>query len=75
MRIINNYIFFNIGYTFIAAMWMYTLKSVRFLVLNKGGDKLSFVTYTPFGKNRILTVPINKVGNFKFISYTSLIQK
>lgn len=42
-------------------IWMYTLKSVRFLILNKGGRHLTFVTYTPFGKNRMMTVPIQDV--------------
>lgn len=44
-----------------AMIWMYTLKSVRFLILNKGGRHLTFVTYTPFGKNRIMSVPIENV--------------
>lgn len=41
---------------------MYTLRSVRFLVLRKGGKDVSFVTYTPFGKNRILNVPVNCIS-------------
>lgn len=28
----------------------------------KGGKEISFVTYTPFGKNRILNVPIKYVS-------------
>lgn len=40
---------------------MYTLKSVRFLILNKGGHHLTFVTYAPFGNNRIMKVPIQNV--------------
>lgn len=42
-------------------IWMYTLRSVRYLILNKGGRNISFVTYAPFGKNRIITVPIENV--------------
>lgn len=42
-------------------IWMYTLKSVRYLILNKGGKYITFVTYSPFGKNRILKVPIENV--------------
>lgn len=42
-------------------IWMYTLRSVRYLILNKGGKKLTFVTYTPFGKNRMMTVPMENV--------------
>lgn len=49
---------FLIGYGILAVAWMYTLRSVRFLVLRKGGQDLSFVTYGPFNKNRIITVPL-----------------
>ncbi|KAF9414815.1 hypothetical protein HW555_007395 [Spodoptera exigua] len=42
-------------------IWMYTLRSVRYLILNKGGKQLTFVTYTPFGKNRMMTVPLENV--------------
>ncbi|XP_055859145.1 transmembrane protein 223 [Episyrphus balteatus] len=52
---------FLIGYGILAVAWMYTLRSVRFLVLRKGGKELSFVTYGPFNKNRIITVPMNCV--------------
>ncbi|KAJ8713673.1 hypothetical protein PYW07_014043 [Mythimna separata] len=45
----------------LAVIWMYTLRSVRYLILNKGGKQLTFVTYTPFGKNRIMTVPMQNV--------------
>ncbi|KAM3966121.1 transmembrane protein 223 [Aphomia sociella] len=50
-----------IGTGTLGVIWMYTLKSVRFLILNKGGRFLTFVTYTPFGKNRIMKVPIENV--------------
>ncbi|KAL5286613.1 TMEM223 family protein [Megaselia abdita] len=53
---------FLIGYGVLAISWMYTLRSVRFLVLRKGGREISFVTYTPFGKNRILNVPMNCIS-------------
>jgi uncharacterized membrane protein YpjA len=52
------------GYGILSAAWLFTLKSVRYLILRKGGDKLTFVTYTPFGKNRMMTVDVNKVGMF-----------
>lgn len=54
---------FLIGYGILAAAWLFTLKSVRYLILRKGGDKLTFVTYTPFGKNRMMTVDVNKVSS------------
>lgn len=42
-------------------VWMYTLKSVRYLILNKGGRHLTFVTYGPLGKNRMMKVPIDHI--------------
>jgi hypothetical protein len=41
---------------------MYTLKSVRYLILHQGGQNISLVTYTPVGKNRILTVNLENVN-------------
>ncbi|XP_050666409.1 transmembrane protein 223 [Leptidea sinapis] len=50
-----------IGCGSLAMIWMYTLRSVRFLILNKGGKHLTFVTYTPLGENRIMKVPLECV--------------
>lgn len=50
-----------VGTGSLAMIWMYTLKSVRYLILNKGGKQLTFVTYTPFGKNRMMMVPLEHV--------------
>lgn len=41
---------------------MYTLRSVKFLILRKGGNQISLVTYTPLGANRILTVNLDQVS-------------
>lgn len=43
-------------------VWMFTLRSVRYLILRKGGNKVAFVTYGPFGTNRIMDVPLNCVS-------------
>ncbi|XP_071451153.1 transmembrane protein 223 [Hetaerina americana] len=53
---------FIIGYGILSASWMFTLKSVRFLILRKGGKSVSFVTYGPLGTNRILTVGLENVS-------------
>lgn len=53
---------FVIGYGILFTAWMFTLRSVRFLILRKGGDKVSVVTYTPFGKNRIMDVPLKCIS-------------
>lgn len=42
--------------------WTFTLKSVRYLVALKDGKTISLVTYTPFGKNRIINVPLRYVS-------------
>lgn len=45
----------------LAIIWMVTLRSVRYLVLKKGGKEITLVTYSPFGKNRLMTVPLENV--------------
>ncbi|XP_037810844.1 transmembrane protein 223 [Lucilia sericata] len=53
---------FLIGYGILAAVWMFTLRSVRFLILRKGGRDVTLVTYGPFGHNRIMTVPLKSIS-------------
>ncbi|KAK9891378.1 hypothetical protein WA026_014622 [Henosepilachna vigintioctopunctata] len=53
---------FLIGYGIIVMSWMYTLKSIRFLILNKGGQKCTIVTYGPFGKNRMFTLELENIS-------------
>ncbi|XP_030377058.1 transmembrane protein 223 [Scaptodrosophila lebanonensis] len=53
---------FAIGYGILFAAWMFTLRSVRFLILRKGGQDVSFVTYGPFNRNRIMTVPLKCIS-------------
>lgn len=42
--------------------WTYILRSVRFLVLRKDGIHVTLVTYTPFGENRMMNVPLKYVS-------------
>lgn len=53
---------FLIGYGILVTAWFFILRSVRFLVLRKGGKSVSFVTYTPFGQNRIMDVPLKCIS-------------
>lgn len=46
----------------LALSWMYTLRSVRYLILRKGGSEVTLVTYGPFGKNRMMTVPLSDIS-------------
>lgn len=50
-----------IGFVILGFVWVFTLRSVRYLVLRKGGNKVSFVTYGPFGTNHIMDVPLRCV--------------
>lgn len=50
------------GLVILGFVWTFTLRSVRFLVLKKGGKTVSFVTYGPFGTNRIVNVPLHCVS-------------
>lgn len=50
-----------VGGSSLGMIWMYTLRSVRYLILNKGGKSITLITYTPFGKNRMMTVPLQDV--------------
>lgn len=47
------------GILILSFTWMYTLKTVKFVILRKGGKMVSLVTYRPMGNNGILTVPLN----------------
>jgi TMEM70/TMEM186/TMEM223 protein family len=42
--------------------WTFTLKSVRYLIALKNGRDISIVTYTPFGTNRIINVPLRCIS-------------
>jgi TMEM70/TMEM186/TMEM223 protein family len=42
--------------------WTYTLRSVRYVVALKNGKDVSLVTYTPFGRNRMINVPISCIS-------------
>ncbi|KAG7164009.1 transmembrane protein 223-like [Homarus americanus] len=53
---------FFIGWGTMAICWMYTLRSVKYLILKKGGKDLVFLTFAPFGHHRSMTVPLEKVS-------------
>lgn len=41
---------------------MYPLRSIKYIVLNKGGKAVTFVTYGPFGLKRLLTTNLENVS-------------
>ncbi|KAK4297566.1 hypothetical protein Pmani_030019 [Petrolisthes manimaculis] len=53
---------FLIGWGTLGMSWMYTIRCVRYLVLLRGGRQLAFITFTPFGRTRQITVPLEKVS-------------
>lgn len=53
---------FLVGWGTLALCWMYTLRSVSCLVLKRGGRELLFITFAPFGRNKSMLVPLEKVS-------------
>lgn len=54
--------FFPQGYGVIFITWTFTIRSVRYLIALKNGTEVALVTYTPFGNNRIMNVPIRCIS-------------
>lgn len=51
------------GWGVLAVSWLYTLRAVKYLILRKGGQKATIVTYTPFGPNRMFTLPLADISS------------
>lgn len=51
-----------LAYAVLFVSFMFTLRSVRYIVALKNGKDISLVTYTPFGENRIINVPISCIS-------------
>lgn len=41
---------------------MFSLRSVKYLILRKGGNEVTIVTYTPTGGNRMLTLKLENLS-------------
>lgn len=41
---------------------MYPMRSIKYVVLNKGGKELTFVTYGPFGINQLIRIGLENVS-------------
>ncbi|XP_050542687.1 transmembrane protein 223 [Daktulosphaira vitifoliae] len=50
------------GLILIAICGVYTVKSIKMLVLCKGGKHLSITSFGPFNKNIITTIPLDRVS-------------
>lgn len=44
---------------------MYALKSVKHIVLRKGGQQVTFITHAPFNKIRYIDAPLKNVSGPK----------
>nr|CAI5865854.1 unnamed protein product [Callosobruchus analis] len=53
---------FLIGWGILSLSWMYSLRSVKYLILRKGGKQVTIVTYTPTGTNRMFTLGIENIS-------------
>ncbi|KAJ8927718.1 hypothetical protein NQ314_019779 [Rhamnusium bicolor] len=53
---------FLIGWGILCVTWMYSLKSVKYLILRKGGKEVTIVTYTPAGSNRMFTLGLENLN-------------
>ncbi|KAL1517698.1 hypothetical protein ABEB36_001433 [Hypothenemus hampei] len=53
---------FVIGWGILATTWTYTLRSVKYLILRKGGKQLTVVTYTPGLQNRMFTLDLKNIS-------------
>lgn len=41
---------------------MHTLRSVKYIILRKGGQSVTVVTHAPFGENRLLTLGLENLS-------------
>nr|CAG4649020.1 EOG090X0JX7 [Polyphemus pediculus] len=52
----------TIGMLMLGGSWLYSLKSIRNIVLRKGGKSVTIVTYGPFNKIRYIDAPLKNVS-------------
>ncbi|CAH1986752.1 unnamed protein product [Acanthoscelides obtectus] len=53
---------FLIGWGLLSVSWMYCLRSVKYLILRKGGREVTIVTFTPTGRNRMFTLGVENIN-------------
>ncbi|XP_030755410.1 transmembrane protein 223 [Sitophilus oryzae] len=53
---------FALGWSILTLTWAFTLRSVKYIILRRGGQQATIVTYTPFSKNRLLTLDLNNIS-------------
>ncbi|KAG5898066.1 hypothetical protein JTB14_001772 [Gonioctena quinquepunctata] len=53
---------FLVGFGILSITWMYSLRSVKYLILRKGGKQITIVTYTPTMTNRMFTLNLDNLN-------------
>ncbi|XP_018567695.1 transmembrane protein 223 [Anoplophora glabripennis] len=53
---------FLIGWGILCVTWMYSLRSVKYLILKKGGKEVTIITHTPTGGNKMLTLKLDNLS-------------
>ncbi|XP_075227420.1 transmembrane protein 223 [Lycorma delicatula] len=51
-----------IGTGMLITAYFYTIRAVKYIVLKKGGQVVLLATHSPFGKERVLHVPVNQIS-------------
>nr|XP_023014041.1 transmembrane protein 223 [Leptinotarsa decemlineata] len=54
---------FLVGFGILSFTWLYSLRSVKYLILRKGGKQITIVTYTPTMINRMFTVNLSDLSS------------
>ncbi|KAF2346506.1 hypothetical protein FHG87_022739 [Trinorchestia longiramus] len=52
---------FCIGWIVLGGCWFHTIRSVKHIVLRKGGNSVTIATPTPFGRTRYITRPLQQL--------------
>nr|CAG4647575.1 EOG090X0JX7 [Megafenestra aurita] len=51
-----------VGVLILGGSWMFSLKSIKNIVLRKGGRDVTFITFAPFSKVRYVDAPLKNVS-------------
>ncbi|XP_057365829.1 transmembrane protein 223-like isoform X2 [Daphnia carinata] len=51
-----------LGVLILGGSWMFSLKSIKNIVLRKGGKDITIITYAPFNKIRYVETPLRNVS-------------
>ncbi|XP_076264268.1 transmembrane protein 223 [Rhynchophorus ferrugineus] len=61
-RVTFSAVSFVLGFGFLSVTWLYTLRSIKYLILRKTGKQATIVTYGPLGKHRMFTLDLENIS-------------